>query len=238
MQEHPADSSPKDPGRCTPPRSSIRGRLSAGSPPPASAAGSRSRARSDEGFRCRRAGPRDAPPVLREGRPPARSLALASWNHVGSTPESVSSSPASEENGTTRPSAAPFVFGDVRDDPVDPRSERGPALEALDAFDHGEPSLLHDLLGRGVRRHVHPRLGNSARLARTGQGRPDPQPSKKGLDDRLYRPDVSSIEDPNERLVGSPQDLLFVDRQQLAILHDQSAVDKDVAHRAPMRCEG
>src|SRR5919106_2764184 len=56
-------------------------------------------------------------------RPPA------SWNHAGSTPALVSSSPASEENGTLRPSAAPLVLAMFATIRLDPRAERRAALE-------------------------------------------------------------------------------------------------------------
>src|SRR4029450_6544541 len=62
--------------------------------------------------------------------------------------------------------------------------------------------------------------------------------ARTSLDKRLYRPDVSSIEDPYERLVGLPADLLFIDREKFPILHHQRAVDDDGADCASMRREG
>ena len=58
------------------------------------------------------------------------------------------------------------------------------------------------------------------------------------LDVRLHRPDVRSIEDPNELLVRLAEDLLLVDREQLPVLHHQRAIDDDGADRAPMRRDG
>lgn len=58
------------------------------------------------------------------------------------------------------------------------------------------------------------------------------------LDMRLYRPDVRSVEDPNERLVRLPENLLFVDREQLPFPHHHRTVDDDGADCASMRREG
>ena len=57
----------------------------------------------------------------------------------------------------------------VHQDPVQPRLERGAALEAADALDHGEPRPAHDLVGDGGGRHVVARRGGGG-WRRSGRG--------------------------------------------------------------------
>jgi hypothetical protein len=66
------------------------------------------------------------------------------------------SSPAREENGRAALSLAACLRR-VDQDPEDPGSQRGPALEPVETLEDPEPGVLDDLGGDRVARDVHPR---------------------------------------------------------------------------------
>ena len=76
-------------------------------------------------------------------------------------------------------------LGGVGEDPVDPRAQRGAALEPVDPAQHAQPGLLHDVLGDRARPHVHhgdahqrrPDTGRSAPRTRPRHARAAPRPA-------------------------------------------------------------